>query len=125
MKRTLKVALLQMRQEAQESPLTTTIMRASDLTDLCAHAFKVKNHPFWAVQFQPEWNKAILTERLGIYKSLYTRNELHFQEVASNAVSTPHAHRLLLEFVKTLFSLVELKHVQLDSHLKYIILREI
>ena len=68
-------------------------------TDLCAHAFKVKNHPFWAVQFHPEVNKAILTERLGIYKSLYTRNELHFQEVVSNVVSTPHSHRLLLEFV--------------------------
>ena len=67
-------------------------------TDLCVHAFRVKQKPFWAVQFHPEVDNKILKERLGIYKSHYTKDEAHFEEVVSCIQATPDSHLLLKKF---------------------------
>jgi GMP synthase (glutamine-hydrolysing) len=68
-------------------------------TDICVHAFKVIDKPFWAVQFHPEVDKKILCERLGIYKHIYTKGNEHFMEVLAGVVDTPHSNDLLKKFV--------------------------
>lgn len=68
-------------------------------TDLCSHAFKVENKPFWAFQFHPEVNKQILVERLTVYKAAYTDGDDHLNEVLQNAVETPESNELLAKFV--------------------------
>ncbi len=67
-------------------------------TDKCPHAFKVKDAPFWAFQFHPEVDKAVLVERLGQFKEQYTQNEAHFKEITENAEETPFSNALCANF---------------------------
>jgi len=68
-------------------------------TAKCCHAFKVIDRPFWAFQFHPEVDKQILITRLTIYKSRYTRNNDHLDEVLRDAKETPESNILLRKFV--------------------------
>ena len=69
-------------------------------TDQCSHAFRVEDKPFWAFQFHPEVDKKVLVERLTIYKSKYTENDDHLDEVLANAIETPESNDLLLKFTE-------------------------
>ena len=68
-------------------------------TDICCHAFKVNQKPFWAFQFHPEVDKRILIERLTVFKNAYTDGDDHLNEVLNSAVETPHSNQLLANFV--------------------------
>lgn len=68
-------------------------------TDICSHAFQVKNTPFWAFQFHPEVDKKTLVERLTVYKSHYTDGDDHLLQVLDAAVETPESNHLLAKFV--------------------------
>ena len=68
-------------------------------TKICPHAFKVKGKPFWAFQFHPEVDKAILVERLTIYKNHYTEGDQHLDEVLSSSKETPESNALVRKFV--------------------------
>lgn len=68
-------------------------------TDICVHAFKVKNQPFWAFQFHPEVDKKILIERLTFYRSTYTQGTKHLDQVLSNTQDTPESNKLMKKFV--------------------------
>ncbi|MBT3250780.1 MAG: type 1 glutamine amidotransferase [Candidatus Marinimicrobia bacterium] len=69
-------------------------------TDSCCHAFRVKNKPFWAFQFHPEVDRDILIQRLTVYKSKYTDNDLHLNEVINSAQETPVSNSLAKTFVQ-------------------------
>lgn len=69
-------------------------------TDLCCHAFRVKNKPFWAFQFHPEVDRDILIQRLTVYKSKYTENDLHLNEVINSAQETPVSNSLAKYFIQ-------------------------
>jgi GMP synthase (glutamine-hydrolysing) len=68
-------------------------------TDACAHAFRVKNSPFWAFQFHPEVDQATLIERLTFFKSEYTNGDDHLDKVLAAAVETPESNSLVRKFV--------------------------
>ncbi len=68
-------------------------------TDICCHAFKVKDKPFWAFQFHPEVDLKILIERLTYYKEKYTDDDGHLAEVLENARPTPESNHLIGAFV--------------------------
>jgi len=68
-------------------------------TDICVHAFRVGSKPFWACQFHPEVDKDIITERLAVYKHIYTNGDEHFREVIDSVVDTPESNALLEKFV--------------------------
>ena len=68
-------------------------------TQKCAHAFKVKDKPFYAFQFHPEVDKETLIHRLGVYQSKYTDGPDHFQSIIENAVETPESNGLVKVFV--------------------------
>lgn len=68
-------------------------------TDICCHAFKVENKPFWAFQFHPEVDLQILIERLTYYKDKYTDDDGHLSEVLDNAQATPESNHLIGAFV--------------------------
>lgn len=69
------------------------------VTDFCCHSFRVNGAPFWAFQFHPEVDLQILIERLTIYRSKYTRDSKHLDQVLSAARETPHSNDLLRKFV--------------------------
>jgi GMP synthase (glutamine-hydrolysing) len=68
-------------------------------TENCSHAFKVDDRPFWAFQFHPEVDRAVLVSRLTAYKEAYTDGDDHLQEVLDSAVETPESNDLMLKFV--------------------------
>ncbi len=68
-------------------------------TDSCHHSFRIKDKPFWAFQFHPEVDRAILIERLTIYKEKYTDNDEHLEKVLSSSSETPESNILLKKFV--------------------------
>ncbi len=68
-------------------------------TDNCSHAFKVDGRPFWAFQFHPEVDKAVLISRLTTYKSAYTEGDDQLQRVLDSAVETPESNALMGKFV--------------------------
>lgn len=65
----------------------------------CIHAFRVNNKPFWCVQFHPEVDKAILIERLTLFKDKYTDSEAHLQKVIDGVQDTPESNDLLKKFI--------------------------
>lgn len=67
--------------------------------DDCIHAFRIKNKPFWAVQFHPETDIESLTERLNYYKTLYTNSQQEYEDLLNSCVATPHSHALLPRFI--------------------------
>jgi GMP synthase (glutamine-hydrolysing) len=69
-------------------------------TARCCHSFKVDGYPFWAFQFHPEVDRAILIERLTIYQRHYTRDAGHLRDVLDSAVDTPESNTLLRKFVE-------------------------
>lgn len=69
-------------------------------THECPHAFKVKDAPFWAFQFHPEVDKRILIERLSVFKTHYTNDQGHFEQVIEQAVETPESNHLVCRFVE-------------------------
>jgi GMP synthase (glutamine-hydrolysing) len=69
-------------------------------TESCAHAFKVKDKPFWAFQFHPEVDRATLVERLTIYKAHYTDGDDHLDAVLASAVETPESNTLVRKFTE-------------------------
>ncbi len=83
-------------EKALEAPAGCTALA---YTDLCCHAFKVVDKPFWAFQFHPEVDKRILIERLTIFKKKYTQNDTHLNSVILNAKETPQSNMLLKSFV--------------------------
>jgi len=68
-------------------------------TDMCIHAIKVKDKPFWAFQFHPEVDLSILIERLTIYRDCYTDGNDHLSSVLSTAMETPESNVLMRKFV--------------------------
>ena len=68
-------------------------------TDQCSHGFKVDGRPFWAFQFHPEVDKAVLISRLTTYKAAYTDGDDHLQKVLDTAVETPDSNALMRKFV--------------------------
>ncbi len=68
-------------------------------TDNCSHAFKVDGVPFWAFQFHPEVDRAVLVSRLTTYKAAYTDGDDHLQKVLDSAVETPESNALMGKFV--------------------------
>lgn len=68
-------------------------------TEVCCHAFKVQDKPFWAFQFHPEVDKTTLVERLTFYKAHYTQDDAHLEAVLTSAEETPESNRLMKHFV--------------------------
>jgi len=68
-------------------------------TDMCCHAFRVEDKPFWAFQFHPEVDLDILVERLTYYKEKYTDDDGHLSEVLESARETPESNHLIGTFV--------------------------
>lgn len=68
-------------------------------TELCCHAFRVKDKPFWAFQFHPEVDLNILIERLTYYKEKYTDDDGHLTRVLESAQATPESNQLIGTFV--------------------------
>lgn len=68
-------------------------------TDICCHAFRVANKPFWAFQFHPEVDRDILIDRLTYYKEKYTDDDGHLTEVLESAQETPESNHLIGLFV--------------------------
>ena len=68
-------------------------------TEICCHAFRVEDKPFWAFQFHPEVDLDILIERLTYYKEKYTDDDGHLAEVLENAQPTPESNHLIGAFV--------------------------
>ena len=68
-------------------------------SESCVHSFKVKGAPFWTTQFHPEVSRAILVERLTLYKEKYTEGDDQLQRVLDNAEETPESNDLLRKFV--------------------------
>ena len=67
--------------------------------DNCIHAFRVKDKPFWAVQFHPETDIESFTERLTYYKTLYTNSQQEYEDLLNSCVATPDSHALLPRFI--------------------------
>lgn len=67
-------------------------------TKACVHAFRVTGKPFWAFQFHPEVDRAVLVSRLTYYRDQYTGGNAHLQAVLDNAVDVHHATRLVENF---------------------------
>ncbi len=68
-------------------------------TQACIHSFKVRGAPFWTTQFHPEVSRAILIERLTVFKEKYTDGDDHLRQVLENAAETPDSNGLLRLFV--------------------------
>ncbi len=68
-------------------------------TEQCVHAFKVNDKPFWAFQFHPEVDLAVLKQRLTVYQATYTENKSRLEAVLSQATETPESNKLLAKFV--------------------------
>jgi GMP synthase (glutamine-hydrolysing) len=68
-------------------------------SDACIHSLKVEGAPFWTTQFHPEVSRAILVERLTLYKEKYTDGDDQLQRVLDEAVETPESNALLGRFV--------------------------
>lgn len=68
-------------------------------TEQCCHSFRVRRKRFWAFQFHPEVDKNRMVERLTFYKSKYTQNDDHLDEVLANAEDTPESNILVKKFV--------------------------
>lgn len=79
-------------------------------TEQCAHAFRVKDKPFWAFQFHPEVDKKTLVERLTFYKEKYTDGDDHLDNVLNNAQETPQSNALMAKFVERI--LVDKEHLE-------------
>ncbi len=73
-------------------------------TDICNHAFKVADAPFWAFQFHPEVDRQIFMERLSFYKIHYTDGDDHLEGVLSCAQETPESNNLCHQFIQFLTS---------------------
>ncbi len=69
----------------------------------CCHAFRVAGKRFWACQFHPEVDLAILISRLTIYKTAYTEGDEHLQEVLDSAQETPESNALMSKFIQRVF----------------------
>ncbi|MEM0912770.1 MAG: type 1 glutamine amidotransferase, partial [Pseudomonadota bacterium] len=83
----------------ERAPTLPDICELLAYTDKCPHAFKVKDAPFWAFQFHPEVDKAILIQRLGQFKDQYTQDDEHFKEITENANETPFSNALVAKFI--------------------------
>lgn len=68
-------------------------------TDVCCHAFKVKEKSFWAFQFHPEIDLETLQKWLTIYCGKYTCDQDHLKKTLTKFTHTPHAHKLIRNFV--------------------------
>ncbi|MBT3983381.1 MAG: type 1 glutamine amidotransferase [Bacteriovoracaceae bacterium] len=73
-------------------------------TNSCLHSFRVIGKPFWAFQFHPELTREKLTQRLGVYKSKYTDDLDHFNQIIDSLVDTPESNLLVKKFVDYLIS---------------------
>ncbi|BDX04734.1 type 1 glutamine amidotransferase [Planctobacterium marinum] len=73
-------------------------------TEACPHAFKVSGLPFWAFQFHPEVDKDILIERLSVFRTQYTQDTEHFNQVIAQAKETPWSNGLVSKFIDYLCS---------------------
>ncbi len=69
-------------------------------SDACPHVFKVIGRPFWAFQFHPEVDRAVLIQRLRVYQEKYTENASHFDAVIRESTETPDANALVNKFVQ-------------------------
>jgi len=84
------------REKAVALPPSCTLLAH---TAQCCHAFRVTGKPFWAFQFHPEVDRATLVQRLTVYKSQYTQDDAHLDEIIRTAEETPEANALLRYFV--------------------------
>ena len=75
-------------------------------TDLCPHAFRVKNKDFWGFQFHPELNKENLISRLAAYQEQYTDDSNHYNSVINALSDTDDAQQLVKNFVSYVKSLM-------------------
>lgn len=69
-------------------------------TNHCVHALKVEGAPFWATQFHPEVDRAILVQRLSLFADKYTEGADQLRAVLDGAVETPESNALLGQFVE-------------------------
>lgn len=93
-------------EKALESPPGTELLA---YTEVCCHAFKVKDKPFWAFQFHPEVDRATLVERLTFYKAHYTDDDSHLDAVLTSAQETPESNHLMGHFVDRVLLKEEVK----------------
>jgi GMP synthase (glutamine-hydrolysing) len=68
-------------------------------TDVCCHAFRVVDAPFWAFQFHPELDRACVEHRLRIYQESYLDDDGHLDEVLASLRETPEANSMVKSFV--------------------------
>lgn len=68
-------------------------------TDVCCHALKVNDAPFWTTQFHPEVDLNVLIRRLTLFRDKYTGGADHLQHVLDTAKATPESNALLKKFV--------------------------
>lgn len=87
------------RERAPELPAECELLA---FTEACPHAFKVRALPFWAFQFHPEVDRDILIERLSVFRTQYTQNTEHFNQVIAQAQETPWSNGLVGKFVRYL-----------------------
>lgn len=85
------------RQKALQPPAGFTTLA---YTEVCCHAFRIPDKPFWAFQFHPEVDRATLVERLTVYQKQYTENPAHLQRILNAAEETPESNILLRKFVE-------------------------
>lgn len=69
-------------------------------TEQCCHAFALPDRPFWAFQFHPEVDRAVLVERLTFFKDHYTESDAHLDAVLAEAEETPESNHLVRKFVE-------------------------
>jgi GMP synthase (glutamine-hydrolysing) len=75
-------------------------------TDMCKHAFKIVDKPFWAFQFHPEVDTNTLRERIKNYKNIYTSNEENYQNMLRQLKPTPQSNKLPYYFIQELKKLI-------------------
>jgi GMP synthase (glutamine-hydrolysing) len=70
-------------------------------TEVCCHAFRVEDAPFWAFQFHPELDRDCVEQRLRIYQQSYMDDEGHLEQVLASLQETPRANQMLRTFVES------------------------
>lgn len=68
-------------------------------TDVCCHALKVDDAPFWTTQFHPEVDLDVFIRRLTLFRDKYTEDANHLQYILDTAEATSDSNALLKKFV--------------------------
>ncbi len=68
-------------------------------TDICAHAFRYADRPFWATQFHPELDRQRFEERFSAYQDHYSEDDEQRQAVIAQLTETPESNSILRKFV--------------------------